>query len=401
MDVSQTVPGAVHDKKLYDASGVGDRLEADEAMVGDSGFQGIQKQHRAVLPDKKPRRGELTAAQRNRNHRISQQPIVSEHTLAQGLILAVIVVLISSGQIPLSPVTLALTTASTETPTSKPTDTPTPSLTASPTVTVTDILSRPTSTSPPAATPTVAPTGGPSPIPVGADPAWMPIVQEINGLPMVYVPAGCFMMGSENGGRDERPVHEVCLSAFWISQTEVTNAQYAECVNAGACEPPAYRVHFDNPDYANHPAVYVDWGQASAYAQWIGASLPTEAQWEYTARGPGGREYPWGDTPSSCELANFSDCVGGTAPVGSYPVGASWVGALDMAGNVLELVTDWYGRYPRERQVDPTGPTGGDVRILRGGSFFNESSDARCANRYGYSPHYSLGTIGFRVVAPL
>ena len=225
-------------------------------------------------------------------------------------------------------------------------------------------------------------------------------VRSIDGMVMVYVPAGEFQMGSENGDSNERPVHTVALAAFWIDQTEVTNAQYQRCVAAGVCQPSRYTA--DN-DYngAKQPVVGVSWDDAVTYATWVGGRLPTEAEWEYAARGPEGLTYPWGNE-WDCARGNFNencDTHAYTAPVGSFPEGASWVGALDMAGNLREWVVDWYGEYPSEKRVNPTGPASGTYRVLRGGAFFDDQSAARCAYRYRYFPPYSTGTYnGFRVV---
>jgi formylglycine-generating enzyme required for sulfatase activity len=161
-----------------------------------------------------------------------------------------------------------------------------------------------------------------------SNPDFEPIVQEINGVPMVYVPEGCFPMGSgrwevgyvcrryvpgnpecRQWFRDEMPQHEVCLSAFWIGLTEVTNAQYAACVNAGACESPDCR-YIDDPAYADHPVVCVDWYRATTYAEWLSDvtgqafGLPTEAQWDYAARGPMGNAYPWGNNEPAWLFGN-------------------------------------------------------------------------------------------------
>jgi len=236
----------------------------------------------------------------------------------------------------------------------------------------------------------------------GGNDNWEPVVHEFNGTEMVLVPAGCFMMGSEEGNSDEQPVHEVCVDAFWLGKTEVTNSQYRACVDAGDCSPPADPGYFDSPDYADHPIVSVSWTQAVAYAAWVGGALPTEAQWEYAARGPESWEYPWGEA-FDCRLANIagSECDGydGTAPVGSFPGGASWTGALDMSGNVWEWASTAYREYPyhaddgREDAADANAR-----RVLRGGSWSFIRRYARAAVRSRYNPDFRYDDVGFRVV---
>ena len=133
-------------------------------------------------------------------------------------------------------------------------------------------------------------------IPAGSSNAdWTPVVEEYNGIPFVKVPAGCFMMGSEDGEDDEKSVHEVCLSEFWIGQTEVTNAQYKRCVAENKCTPPYDTEYHDNPFSMEQPVVHMTWDQANELAEWLGGALPSEAQWEYTARGPEAWVYPWGE----------------------------------------------------------------------------------------------------------
>jgi formylglycine-generating enzyme required for sulfatase activity len=289
------------------------------------------------------------------------------------------------------------------TPTPLPTPTPTPAPTATFTPTNTP-MPAPTSTATFTPTNTLIATPMPEFISAGVEPNWTPVVDEINGAPFVYVPAGCFMMGGE-GGDDEKPIHEVCLSAFWISQTEVTNDQYRACVDAGVCDPPNDRTDFNDPSYASHPVVCVDWYQAETYAQWMGGSLPTEAQWEYAARGPAGRAYPWVGAEPICGVANVNGCVWDTTQVGSYPNGASWIGALDMTGNVWEWTADWYSSNYYATlapgALDPTGPVSGNFRVLRGVSFIPNPWGTRTTLRLRYSPSDHLNGWGFRVVIPI
>jgi serine/threonine-protein kinase len=245
-------------------------------------------------------------------------------------------------------------------------------------------------------------------------------------MAMVYVPAGEFEMGSDvddvldlveercrevygdcTGFEEELPAHTVALDGFWIDRTEVTNAQYRRCVEAWDCSPPAgsgsytHDSYYGNSTYDDYPVIYVSWCQAADYCMWAGGRLPTEAQWEYAARGSDGRTYPWGDGAPDCSKANYRGvdgfCVGDTSAVGSYPAGASWCGALDMAGNVWEWAADWYGYYPSEHQVNPTGPSSGEYRGLRGGSWLDSQKHARCAFRnWGRFLTHWYDHVGFR-----
>jgi formylglycine-generating enzyme required for sulfatase activity len=199
----------------------------------------------------------------------------------------------------------------------------------------------------------------------------------IDGALLVFVPAGEFTMGSDDGNSDEQPAHTVYLDAFAIDRTEVTNAQYARCVQAGACRPPGSSSsytranYFADPRYADHPVIYVSWDDARAYCAWAGRRLPTEAEWEKAARGTDGRTYPWGDEWDASKANTSEAGPGDTTPVGAYPQGASPYGALDMAGNVWEWVADWYGEdYYRESPGEnPLGPASGTNRVVRGGSW--------------------------------
>ena len=267
--------------------------------------------------------------------------------------------------------------------------------------------------------PTATPTGQPAvePAPALGD-TWP---RPADGMVMVYVPAGEFRMGSDDDEvdyalqlcneyygdcergqfEDEQPAHTVALDGFWIDQTEITIAQYALCVADGECRE-SYLV--DNADYNrdDYPVVHVSWYDAAAYCEWTGARLPTEAEWEYAARGSQGFIYPWGDE-FDCTGGNFRDdytgCSDGyesTAPVGSYPDGASWCNALDMVGNVWEWVADRYGSYPSGRQVNPTGPSFARSRVLRGGSWYVAANFARCAYRGRDQPSHRNFNYGFR-----
>lgn len=201
----------------------------------------------------------------------------------------------------------------------------------------------------------------------------------------------------------EMPEHMVDVDGFWIMQTEVTNAEYARCVTAQACTPPANQ-RWNDPAYAKHPVTNVNWGQANQYAGWAGGRLPTEAEWEKAARGTDQRSYPWGNTPIQDDLLNYNDVKRDTMPVGSYPAGASPYGALDMAGNVEEWVTDWYSAtyYASSPAQNPLGPaTGVRFRVTRGGSYGSRRDDVRTTVR-GKTLLGGLGfpTVGFRVVIP-
>jgi len=128
------------------------------------------------------------------------------------------------------------------------------------------------------------------------------MISDKDGMVMLYVSAGPFTMGSDNGGANEKPAHTVYLDAYWIDQTDVTNAMYAKCVSAGACSQPASLrsstrlSYYGNSQFDNYPVIYVNWNMADTYCKWAGRQLPTEAQWEKAARGTDGRIYPWGIT---------------------------------------------------------------------------------------------------------
>jgi formylglycine-generating enzyme required for sulfatase activity/predicted Ser/Thr protein kinase len=236
-------------------------------------------------------------------------------------------------------------------------------------------------------------------------------VRPADEMVMVYVPAGEFEMGStEEGSDDERPVHTVALDAFWIDRTEVTNAQYALCVGDGVCDEVDFvnDADFNGGDY---PVVGVSWYDAETYCKWVDARLPTEAEWEYAARGPENRVFPWGHDfdgtkvnycDANCEDdwadETVDDGYALTAPVGSYPAGASWCGALDLAGNVWEWVADWYDGdyYERSPTHNSPGPEEGDGKVLRGGSWGDVPDCVRGADRNMGLPDSRVDYVGFR-----
>ena len=230
-----------------------------------------------------------------------------------------------------------------------------------------------------------------------------------DGMLMLYVPAGSFLMGSDksvdpHAFNNELPQHTVNLDAFWIDQTPITNAMFALCVAAGSCIAPqstrsyTHASYYGNSQYADYPVVNVNWNQADAYCRWAGRQLPTEAQWEKAARGTDGRIYPWGNQAPDKTLANLNLMVGDTTKVGSYPAGASPYGALDMAGNVYEWIADWFSEnyYSSSPASNPPGPTSGISRVIRGGSYGNSPNIERSAARDGRVPVTGGNNFGFR-----
>ena len=262
--------------------------------------------------------------------------------------------------------------------------------------------------------------------PVDANDDWEPVVQEFDGVEMVLVPAGCFMMGSTDEQvndalqmceaalgdcerewfEDEQPVHEVCFEEpFWIDRYEVTQGQVVAIVEQAT--------DTDDLPGGDHPHESVTWFEARDFCGLRGARLPTEAEWEYAARGPDSWVYAWGNEVNGTQM-NFCDSqcgaatgvdwadtgvddgYGGLAPVGSYEAGMSWVGTYDLSGNVWEWTSSQYVEYPYDAVGD--GKVGDEEsrRVLRGGSFQFLAAYARSAHRGGHEPDRAANDLGFR-----
>ena len=272
---------------------------------------------------------------------------------------------------------------------------------------------------------------------------------QAGGGEMVWIPAGKFTMGSNDGARDELPLHDVRVRGFFMDKTEVTNAQFAQFVEAtghvtaaewtpdsGESREAGGRVfhptmgwrhvpganwrHPEGPqsDIAGRekfPVVQVSWDDASAYARWAGKRLPTEAEWEYAARGgimhaayvwgtelrPGGR-WQANILPAREQLGHGADGeLTGLLPAGSFA--ANHYGLVDMAGNASEWCADWYGAdfYEKSAHADPIGPAAGDMRMVRGGSYLSSETNGagyRPGARMKAAPEYTASDLGFRCV---
>ncbi|WP_420644131.1 SUMF1/EgtB/PvdO family nonheme iron enzyme [Candidatus Leptofilum sp.] len=308
----------------------------------------------------------------------------------------------------------AVVTDPTATHTATPTNTPNP--TETPTIT-------------PTPTPTSTPTATPTP-----DRYPFTIIREQDGMEMVLIPAGTFLMGAAeddfSAGPDERPPHEVTLPQFYIDRYEVTVEQYAAFLNRigayeRACngvdcawpqELAGYTSYLSRQDigdgsvqffaatgFANYPINHVSWFGAQMYCESVGARLPTEAEWEYAARGTDGRIYPWGNNmpDPTGDLAVFqSDSYENMKPVDALPNGRSPFGIYGMAGSMWEWTGDWYDEtyYAESETNDPTGPETGFARVIRGGAwpFNNQADRIRSTNRNSLSPDFISSAVGFR-----
>lgn len=268
----------------------------------------------------------------------------------------------------------------------------------------------------PSPTPTLEPTTTPTPTPE-------PLISK-TGARMIFVPGGVFLMGNDEGEPEEQPAHLVELAPYYIDETEVTNGRYALCVEAGVCNPPrrasatTHPVYYGDPAYDDYPVIFVSWYDAVTFCEWRDARLPSEAEWEKAASFDSEQgiklRYPWGDAFDGAKL-NFCDAncprdKGGqawndghedTAPVGSYSNGRSPLGLYDMAGNVMEWISDWYEpRYYRQSpDVNPLGPVEGAFKALRGGSWLSGPDEVATTVRGSYDPTVARANLGFRCAA--
>lgn len=245
-------------------------------------------------------------------------------------------------------------------PTHTPQDTVSPALsTSSPTATIAE-------TQPPTASTTDI--GEPGFVPVTRNADWSVIEQDFDGVTMVLVPSGCFMMGSEDGSDDERPTVELCFNEpYWIDKFEVTNGQFE------AFDGQAERS--SNSDGDDQPRDKVTWYEAREFCLIRGGRLPSEPEWEYAASGPDDLRFPWGDEWNGANVG-WDDDKQEAMPVGSYPASVSWVGAHDMSGNIWEWVNSKYLPYPYDHVDGRESPINaeGDYRVIRGGAYDSEGT---------------------------
>jgi formylglycine-generating enzyme required for sulfatase activity len=316
--------------------------------------------------------------------------------------------------------------------TAVPTSAPVETVIITQVVVVATVTDSPTVEPETAATPTVetAPTATESPT-VAPTTALAETYVGRDGVEMRLVPEGGFLMGSTSAEVDqaaalcwrnpdgdscaraefvsEMPQHSVFVSGFYMDVTEISNAQYKTCVNAGGCNPPAggsgtysRSNYYDQAQYANYPVVNVTWFDARDYCIWAGERLPTEAEWEKAARGDDGRIFPWGSSFDNGRANTEDRGTSAIQPVGQYNNGTSPYGLFDMAGNVWEYVADWFDPdyYSNSPGQDPAGPNSSPTgqRVLRSGSYANFQHYARAANRGAVEPGTSTQFRGFRCV---
>ncbi|MEQ1796012.1 MAG: SUMF1/EgtB/PvdO family nonheme iron enzyme [Nitrospira sp.] len=240
------------------------------------------------------------------------------------------------------------------------------------------------------------------------------VIKGKDGAPMRLVSAGPFLMGSNDGLPNERPEHTVTVKAFYIDEYELTAGRYQKFLELGKREIPTLSDDDAGRSLDDRPAVGVTWKEAAAYCAWAGKRLPSEAEWEKAARGTDGRRYPWGAMQPFVDIANYnrglwvSDAIT-LVPVGSglegmsvrhglKEGGKSPYGLAHMAGNAAEWVNDWYDReyYQKSPDTDPPGPSSGEKRVLRGGSWADLPTALRVTARFSAEPEFEDRTVGFR-----
>ncbi len=235
-----------------------------------------------------------------------------------------------------------------------------------------------------------------------------------DGAPMILIPAGPFIMGSNDGLPNERPEHTVTLDSYYVDQYEVTLSLYRKFLESTKQESPPTWDDEAAMTVGDRPATGMKWQSASTYCQWAGKRLPTEAEWEKAARGTDGRRYPWGDMQPFVDIANYnrgmwvneaitlvavtSGLEGMSVRHGLKEGGKSPFGLFHMAGNAAEWVADWYGRdyYQRTPEKNPPGPGLGEKRVIRGGSWADLPAALRVTARFSAEADYEDRTIGFR-----
>jgi formylglycine-generating enzyme required for sulfatase activity/tRNA A-37 threonylcarbamoyl transferase component Bud32 len=288
--------------------------------------------------------------------------------------------------------------------------------------------------------PVATPTATATPTPTATTATATPTDAGTCPSGMAFIRGGTMYMGSRELGPTAQPTHEVTLTRFCLDKTEVTTSAYLACAATGQCERPPKGVNWQDlkpedgkiysplcnashKDRGDHPINCVAWSMADVFCKRRHSRLPTEAEWEFSARGSGQRNYPWGDDPPGPRLLNAcgAECAAwfadhgdkhhatmydaddrypATAPVGSFPAGASEFGVLDLAGNVWEWTADWDGPYSAEPLVDPQGPTKGSLRVVRGGDFTGSKAEwASPAYRWRTNPDTYNHAIGFRCAA--
>lgn len=239
-------------------------------------------------------------------------------------------------------------------------------------------------------------------------------VKGKDGAPMVLIPAGPFLMGSNEGLPNERPEHTVTLQAFYMDRYEVTAGRYQKFLEFGKQEIPPVLDDDAVSSLDDRPVVGVTWNEAANYCKWAGRRLPTEAEWEKAARGTDGRRYPWGHMQPFVDIANYNRGIWVSEAITLVPVGSglegmsvrhglkeggrSPYGLFHMAGNAAEWVNDWYDReyYQKSPDTNPPGPSAGEKRVLRGGSWADLPTALRVTARFSAEPEFEDRTVGFR-----